>query len=80
MNEGYEQQGSKPDHGDNFVYDARQELAGMLSKGMEHPSTKPVLVWGGLGALAFGILPFVGMPLGFAAGAGYKFYKRVRPD
>ena len=64
----------------SFATDARQELAGMISDGMDHPSTKPVLVWGGLGALAFGILPFVGMPLGFAAGAGYKFYKRVRPD
>ncbi len=66
--------------GKDFLQDARQELAGMIGEGMSHPSTKPVLVWGGLGALAFAVLPFVGMPLGFAAGAGYKFYKRVRPD
>ena len=65
--------------GKDFLFDARQELSGMFGQGMDHPSTKPVLVWGGLGALAFGILPFVGMPLGFVAGAGYKFYKRVRP-
>lgn len=68
------------ERGKDFITDARHELAGMIGDGMEHPSTKPVLIWGGLGALAFGILPFVGMPLGFAAGAGYKFYKRVRPD
>ena len=69
----------KTEHGKDFVYDARQVLAGMIGQGMAHPSTRPVLIWGGLGALAFGILPFVGMPLGFAVGAGYKFYKRVRP-
>ncbi|MEW9853932.1 hypothetical protein [Novosphingobium sp. M1R2S20] len=67
------------DNGD-FLTDARQELAGMLQDGMSHPSTKPVLLWGAAGAAAAIVLPFVTIPLGLAAGAGYKFYKRVRPD
>jgi hypothetical protein len=64
----------------SFVRDARQELAGMLQDGLSHPSTKPVLVWGAAGAVAGAVLPFVSIGLGLAAGAGYKFYKRVRPD
>jgi len=67
------------DHGD-FISDARQELAGMLQEGMKHPSTKPVLLWGAAGAAAAAILPFVTIPVGLAAGAGYAFYKRVRPN
>jgi len=35
---------------------------------------------GAMGAVAGLVLPFVSIPLGLAAGAGYKFYKRVRPD
>jgi hypothetical protein len=64
----------------DFLTDARQELAGMLQDGLKHPSTKPVLAWGAMGAAAAMVLPFVTLPLGLAAGAGYKFYKRVRPD
>ncbi len=64
----------------DFITDARQELAGMLQDGLSHPSTKPVLVWGAMGAAAAMVLPFVTLPLGLAAGAGYKFYKTVRPD
>ena len=62
-----------------LLSDARRELAGMISDGFDHPSTKPVLVWGALGAAGAAVLPFVGVPLGFAAGAGYKLYKRLRP-
>ncbi|MDE8653641.1 hypothetical protein [Novosphingobium album (ex Liu et al. 2023)] len=64
----------------DFLHDARRELAGMLEEGLDHPSTKPVLLWGAMGAAAAVVLPFVTIPLGLAAGAGYKFYKRVRPD
>jgi hypothetical protein len=67
------------DNGD-FLSDARQELAGMLQDGLNHPSTKPVLLWGAAGAAAAIVLPFVTLPLGLVAGAGYQFYKRVRPD
>lgn len=70
----------RPNGTGNFVYDARQELAGMLQDGLSHPSTKPVLVWGALGAVAGAMLPLVSVGLGLTAGAGYKFYKRVRPD
>lgn len=70
----------RPHQNGDFVTDARQELAGMLSDGMAHPSTKPVLLWGAAGAVAAALLPFVSIPMGLAAGAGYKFYKRVRPD
>jgi hypothetical protein len=67
------------DNGD-FITDARLELAGMLQDGLKHPSTKPILAWGAIGAVAAAVLPFVTIPMGLAAGAGYKFYKRVRPD
>ena len=70
----------RPNDTGDFVFDARQELAGMLADGLDHPSTKPVLVWGALGAVAGAMLPFVSAGFGLAAGAGYKFYKRVRPD
>ncbi len=71
---------NRPNNVGDFVEDARFELAGMLQDGMNHPSTKPVLAWGAMGAVAGLVLPFVSIPLGLAAGAGYKFYKRVRPD
>ncbi|WP_404480965.1 hypothetical protein [Novosphingobium sp. BL-52-GroH] len=70
----------RPQNSGDFVTDARQELAGMLSDGLSHPSTKPVLIWGAAGAIAGAFLPFVSIGLGLAAGAGYKFYKRVRPE
>ncbi|KHK91254.1 hypothetical protein [Novosphingobium malaysiense] len=70
----------RPNGTGDFIYDARQELAGMLQDGLDHPSTKPVLAWGALGAVAGAMLPVVSVGLGLAAGAGYKFYKRVRPD
>jgi hypothetical protein len=69
-----------PQNSGHFVSDAREELAGMLKDGMAHPSTKPVLIWGAAGAVAGAFLPFVSIGLGLAAGAGYKFYKRVRPE
>ncbi|GAM06937.1 MULTISPECIES: hypothetical protein [Novosphingobium] len=70
----------RPNDTGDFVTDARLELSGMLRDGLDHPSTRPVLVWGALGAVAGAALPFVSVGLGLAAGAGYKFYKRVRPD
>jgi hypothetical protein len=63
----------------DFIRDAREELADMIRDGMKHPSTKPVLAWAALGAVAGAVLPLVTLPLGLAAGAGYKFYKRIRP-
>ena len=71
---------NSPNGNGDFISDARQELAGMLQDGLDHPSTKPILIWGVAGAAAAMVLPFVTTPLGLAAGAGYQFYKRVRPD
>ncbi|WP_232366596.1 hypothetical protein [Alteripontixanthobacter muriae] len=59
--------------------DATREAKGMFSDGMKHPSTKPVLTGAAVGAVAGILLPFVTLPLGAVAGAGYAFYKRVRP-
>ncbi|MFK4871131.1 hypothetical protein [Novosphingobium sp. ZW T3_23] len=70
---------NRPNDNGDFISDARHELAGMLQDGLDHPSTKPVLVWGAAGAVAAAVLPFVSIPLGLAVGAGYQFYKRVRP-
>lgn len=63
----------------DFIGDAREELTGMAREGMHHPSTKPVLTGAAVGAVAGALLPFVSLPLGLAAGAGYMFYKRLRP-
>ena len=63
----------------DFIRDAREELADMIRDGMKHPSTRPVLTWGALGAVVGAVLPVVTLALGLAAGAGYKFYKRIRP-
>jgi len=71
---------NSPKGNGDFLNDARKELSGMLQDGMNHPSTKPVLLWGAAGVAAAIVLPFVTIPLGLAAGAGYQFYKRVRPD
>lgn len=64
---------------DNFVEQAKEELSGMAKEGMHHPSTKPVLTGAAVGAVAAAILPVVTWPIGLAVGAGYMFYKRLRP-
>lgn len=63
----------------DLIEDAKEELSGMAKEGMHHPSTKPVLTGAAVGALAGAVLPFVSLPIGLAAGAGYMFYKRLRP-
>ncbi len=64
---------------DDFVDEAKEELSGMAKEGMHHPSTKPVLTGAAIGAVAGAILPVVTWPIGLAVGAGYMFYKRLRP-
>lgn len=64
---------------DDFIDEAKDELTGMAKEGMHHPSTKPVLKGAAVGAVAGALLPIVSWPLGLAAGAGYMFYKRLRP-
>jgi hypothetical protein len=59
--------------------DAVEEVKAMAKEGAAHPSTKPVLVGAGVGAVAGWILPIVGPIIGGMAGAGFMLYKRIRP-
>ena len=62
-----------------ILADAVDEVKAMAKEGAHHPSTKPVLVGAGVGALAAAILPVVSWPIGLLAGAGFMLYKRIRP-
>jgi len=57
---------------------AQAEISGMAKQGMGHPSTKPVLIGAGVGAVAGALLPFVSLPLGLVMGAGYAFWRRIK--
>lgn len=71
---------NEPRHQDHdLIPDAKEELSSMLKKGLDHPSTKPVLAGAALGAIAGGVLPVVTWPIGLVAGAGIMLYKRLRP-
>ena len=63
---------------DDMAARAKAEIEGMAKEGMAHPSTKPVLVGDGIGAVAGALLPFVSLPLGLAVGAGYAFWQRIK--
>lgn len=62
-----------------ILKDAVEETKAMTREGMQHPSTKPVLIGGAAGAVAAGLLPVVTWPVGLIAGAGIMLYKRIRP-
>ena len=62
-----------------ILVDAVAEVKAMASGGAQHPSTKPVLVGAGVGAVAGALLPIVSWPVGLLAGAGFMLYKRIRP-
>lgn len=68
----------EPRNGPDWVEDAKSEISGMAKEGVNHPSTKPVLIGAGIGAAAGLILPVVSWPLGLAAGAGFALYQRIR--
>ena len=70
---------NSPPKGDDLVADAIAEVKAMAKEGAQHPSTKPVLVGAGVGAVAAALLPVVTWPLGLVAGAGFMLYKRLRP-
>lgn len=55
-----------------------EEVKAMGRQGARHPSTKPVLIGGGLGAVAGAILPVVTWPVGLFAGAAIALYSRVK--
>jgi hypothetical protein len=63
----------------DIVDDAKTQISGMAKQGMRHPSTKPVLTGAAVGAVAGLVLPILTIPVGLAVGAGYMFYKRLRP-
>jgi hypothetical protein len=63
----------------DLLQDAKEEIVGMGKQGMAHPSTKPVLTGAAVGAVAGLVLPVLSIPIGLLAGAGWMFYKRLRP-
>jgi hypothetical protein len=62
-----------------ILSDAVSEIKDMAKEGAAHPSTKPVIIGGAVGALAAGLLPVITWPIGLIAGAGFMLYKRIRP-
>jgi hypothetical protein len=64
---------------DTLLSDAVAEIKAMGKEGVAHPSTKPVLIGAGVGAVAAAMLPVISWPIGFIAGAGFMLYKRLRP-
>lgn len=61
----------------DWVEDAKTEITAMGKEGLNHPSTKPVLIGAGLGAVA-GALVIGGPLLGGLAGAGFALYQRIK--
>ena len=70
---------TQPGQSSSLFENARDEVSGMAREGMSHPSTKPVLKGAAIGAVAGLVLPVLTLPIGLLAGAGYMFYKRLRP-
>lgn len=64
---------------DNLIDASINEIKAMGKQGMNHPSTRPVLTGGVIGAAAGLVLPIISWPLGLLAGAGIALYSRVRP-
>jgi len=55
-----------------------EEVKAMGKQGLAHPSTKPVLTGGAVGAVAGILLPVVTWPVGLFAGAAIALYSRVK--
>ncbi|HVR91785.1 MAG TPA: hypothetical protein VHG29_11945 [Novosphingobium sp.] len=68
-----------PNNENDLIDDAREQIVGMAKQGMHHPSTKPVLTGAAVGAVAGLMLPVLSIPVGLMIGAGFMFYKRLRP-
>jgi hypothetical protein len=62
----------------DWVEDVKTELSGMAKEGINHPSTPPVLTGAAIGAAAGWLLPFVSIPVGLLAGAGFALYQRIK--
>ena len=72
------EQGNPRGEGD-LLTEAGAEIKAMAKEGLAHPSSRPVLVGAGIGAVAGALLPVVSWPVGLIAGAGFMLYKRLRP-
>ncbi|HET6525703.1 hypothetical protein [Sphingopyxis sp.] len=55
-----------------------EEVKAMGKQGMNHPSTRPVLTGGAVGAVIGAVLPVVSWPVGLFAGAAIALYSRVK--
>ncbi len=55
-----------------------EEVKAMGKQGINHPSTRPVLIGGGVGAVIGAVLPVVSWPVGLLAGAAIALYGRVK--
>jgi hypothetical protein len=55
-----------------------EEIKAMGKQGMDHPSTRPVLIGGGLGAAASLMLDVASWPVGMFAGAAIALLMRVK--
>jgi hypothetical protein len=72
-------QSNDPNRNGDLISDATDEIKAMAKEGLDHPTTKPVLVGGAIGAVAGAVLPVISWPIGLIAGAGFMLYKRLRP-
>ena len=57
---------------------AIEEVKARGKQGMGHPSTRPVLTGGAVGAVIGAVLPVVSSPVGLLAGAAVALYTRVK--
>jgi hypothetical protein len=55
-----------------------EEIKAMGKQGMAHPSTKPVLIGGGIGAAVGLLLDAISWPVGLFIGAAIALLMRVR--
>ena len=55
-----------------------EEVKAMGKQGLAHPSTRPVLTAGAVGAVIGAVLPVVSWPVGLLAGAAIALYSRVK--
>ena len=81
MNDDYRDPNDPNDNrgGGGLLSDAGAEIKGMAKQGLHHPSTKPVLIGGAVGAVAGLVLPVLSIPVGLLGGAAFMLYKRLRP-
>ena len=77
MNDDYRD--PNDNRGGGLLGDAGAEIKGMAKQGLHHPSTKPVLIGGAIGAVAGLVLPVLSIPVGLLGGAAFMLYKRLRP-